>query len=121
MRWLVLSVAVLLGLWTVSTSLTQVRPGQRAVVLRFGRILAQAPGAGLYVGLPWGIDRVERIAVSKQRRVLIGDEEDMFPGESPSGQFLTGDHNVINAQVEMFYTIVEDEVADYYVQQDRVD
>ena len=59
----------------LSTCLTQVQRGERAVVRRFGRI-ASTPGPGLYFGLPWGMDRVDRIAVDQVRRIVVGYQPD---------------------------------------------
>ncbi|GIW81090.1 MAG: hypothetical protein KatS3mg105_2897 [Gemmatales bacterium] len=40
----------------------------------------------------------------------------------PPGQLLTGDHNLINIQVILVYSVVEDEVEDYVIQEpERVD
>ena len=45
------------------TGVVEVRRGERAVVRRFGRVLAEQPEPGLWVGLPWGMDRVDRVEV----------------------------------------------------------
>ena len=61
MRKLVLlcaAVVVLLALSYALTGVTQVQPGERAVVRRLGRVLEEQPGPGLWFGLPWGIDVV---------------------------------------------------------------
>ena len=65
---LVLGVAALL--YTAMTALTQVAPGEKAVVRRFGRVLADKPGPGLYRGLPWGMEQVDRVPVGMVRRVF---------------------------------------------------
>jgi modulator of FtsH protease HflK len=103
------------------TGLVQVRPGERAVIRRFGRVVA-TPGPGLWVGLPWGMDRVDRVPVDRLRRVTVGyqpDEED-GPVSSP-GQLLTGDHNLINVRVAVHYSVDEQHVVDFVEQSDRVD
>src|SRR4051794_33093007 len=118
MRRLLTAVAVLLLLGWLLTGVTQVRPGERAVVRRFGRVLPDKPGPGLYVGLPWGIDRIDRVAVELLRSVTVGfqpGEESDASGVTPPGQLLTGDHNLINLQVVIDYAVVEDEVADFVV------
>ena len=61
-----------LALWTLLSMLTQVQPGERAVVRRFGRILEDRPLPGLFVGLPWGLDQVQRVPVGRVRRVVVG-------------------------------------------------
>jgi membrane protease subunit HflK len=110
------------------TGLTMVRPGERAVVRRFGRVLQEKPEPGLFIGLPWGMDRVDRVPVDFVRRVEVGYDPKLMdeapPGSNqsaPSGQLLTGDHNLINLQVVLVYSIHEDEVEDYVVQADQVD
>jgi membrane protease subunit HflK len=123
MRWLlVLLVVGGLGAY-LATGLTQVRPGERAVVRRFGRVLPDKPGPGLWVGLPWGMDRVDRVSVDALRRVEVGyrPDQDEDPQATPPGQLLTGDHNLVNVQVVVGYTVRENEVAEYLLQQDRAD
>ncbi|MCI0639690.1 MAG: protease modulator HflK [Gemmataceae bacterium] len=125
MKRLVLAALLVLFLgWTVLSAVTQVEPGERAVVRRFGRILDYKPGPGLFIGLPWGCDRVERVAVGQVRRVAVGldigpaTEEDRL---TPPGQLLTGDHNLVNIQAEVNYAVVEDEVVKFVLHKDRVD
>src|SRR5262249_7247929 len=67
-----LSPALLLFLvGPAATAVTQVRPGERAVVRRFGRVLDHRPEPGLYVGLPWGMDRVDRVPIGLVRGVKV--------------------------------------------------
>src|SRR5438477_774010 len=84
--------------WTLLSALTQVQPGERAVVRRFGRILEEKPGPGLFLGLPWGMDLVERVSVGRVKRVLVGavSKEEEEQRDTPAGQLLTGDHNLVN-------------------------
>jgi membrane protease subunit HflK len=107
---------------TAATALTRVQPGERAVVRRFGRILDDRPGPGLYRGWPWGAEQVERVPVGKVRNVIVGfTGADEDPGVTPAGQLLTGDHNLVNVQAELHYRVVEDQVDRYAVNQDRVE
>jgi membrane protease subunit HflK len=104
------------------TGVTQVRPGERAVIRRFGRVVAK-PGPGLHLGLPYGMDRVDRIPVDFVRPVRVGydpaaDESDEV---TPPGQLLTGDHNLVNVQVVLDYTVRDEQIEDYVVQAERVD
>jgi membrane protease subunit HflK len=114
---------VILGVYTAATALTQVRPGERAIVRRFGRILPVHPKAGLYIGLPWGIDRVNPIPVSTVRRVEVGytGKEGEEATATPAGQLLTGDHNLVNVQAEIHYSVVEADVEKYFLLGDRAD
>jgi len=123
MRWFGWSILILFLLWTAATAVTQVQPGERAVVRRFGALLAEKPKPGLFIGLPWGLDTVERVPVGRVRRVLVGmidpalEEDDV----APPGQVLTGDHNLVNLQGEVNYTVRENEVEKFAFQADRAD
>jgi membrane protease subunit HflK len=123
MRYLLYGGGLLL-LASLLTGVTQVRPGERAVVRRFGRVLEYKPGPGLYIGLPWGMEQVDRVPIGLVRQVAVG----LSPGDgddsgqtTPPGQLLTGDHNLVNLQVVIDYAVIEDEVEDFVVQQDRAD
>ncbi len=116
-RWLlpVLLVGYLL------TGVVQVRRGERAVVRRFGRVLAYHPEPGLWIGLPWGMDRVDRVEVDTVRSVAVGFSEDEVPeGSTPAGQLLTGDHNLVNVQLVLYFKVRPEALAEYVVQADRV-
>ncbi len=119
-----LLVATLLAIFGyLLTGLTQVRPGERAVVRRFGRVLDEQPEPGLWVGLPWGLDRVDRVPVDQVRRVEVGYRpgDDDGGQATPAGQLLTGDHNLVNLHVVLNCTVLRDGVADYVVHADRAD
>jgi membrane protease subunit HflK len=120
----VLYLAGLALLLSLLTGLTQVQPGERAVVRRFGRVLDFRPEPGLYVGLPWGIDRVDRVAVERLRSVPVGyqkrDDEDTS-GATPEGQLLTGDHNLVNVQATVNYAVDPEQVLAFVLQADRAD
>jgi modulator of FtsH protease HflK len=123
MRYL-LYVGVLVLLASLLTGVTQVRPGERAVVRRFGRVLDDKPGPGLYIGLPWGMEQVDRVPIGLVRQVTVGQaprDMDDTGQTTPAGQLLTGDHNLVNLQVVIDYAVNEDEVEDFVIQQDRAD
>src|SRR5207245_3528334 len=82
------------------TGVAQVRPGERALVRRFGRVVDK-PGPGLRIGLPFGMDRVDRVPVDLVRRVAIGYQPDAAETDqtTPPGQLLTGGTNPVNVQV----------------------
>jgi membrane protease subunit HflK len=106
------------------TGLAQVRPEERAVVRRFGKVVAR-PQPGLWVGLPWGIDRVDRVPVRTLRQVAVGYDPAVAsdaPG-TPPGQFLTGDQNLVNVQLVLAYAIGETDadLDDFVMHQDQVD
>lgn len=109
------------------TGLSQVGPEERAVVRRFGRVVAR-PGPGLWVGLPWGIDRVDRVPVRTLRQVTVGYDPATAADASelrgpPPGQLLTGDQNLVNVQFVLAYAIGEADadLDDFVMHRDQVD
>lgn len=129
-RWFLLALALLLAGYLL-TGVTQIRPGERAVVRRFGKVV-DVPRPGLYLGLPWGMDRVDRVPADLLRRVTVGYQPDRDDDSltTPPGQLLTGDHNLINLQVVLDYAVdqgsrdsasKEDQVVDYVLHADRTD
>jgi membrane protease subunit HflK len=93
------------------------------VVRRFGRILETAVEPGLYIGLPWGMDRLDRVPIGLIRKTTVGHitKESEDPNVTPVGQLLTGDHNLVNVQIEVYYTVNKDAVARYVLQADSID
>src|SRR5262249_31634641 len=75
------------------------------------------PGPGLFIGLPWGLDQVDRIPVGLVRSVTIGTPEG--EAEEPTA-LLTGDHNLVTAQADINYRVIEDQVERFALQRDRV-
>lgn len=117
MRWRI--VLLLLGLGYLATGIAQVRPEERAVVRRFGRVVAR-PGPGLWIGFPWGIDQIDRIPVRTVRQLEIGAIPDPRDEVSPS-QYLTGDQNLVDIKLVVEYAIDEREgELDRYAQQYEV-
>ncbi len=122
LRFIVLALAVLLVAAYLLTGVVQVQPGERAVVRRFGRVLDEKPGPGLWVGLPWGMDRVDRVSIDEVRRVEVGYSPDQDDGSgTPAGQMLTGDHNLINVRVVLRYRVREDQLEEFVLHRDRAD
>src|SRR6516164_2446412 len=116
MRYLRLALLLLLVGYLL-TGLRPVRPGERAVVRRFGRVLEEKPGPGLWIGLPWGMDCVDRVAVDLLRPVDVGYVPNADDGQStPPGQMLTGDHNLVNLRVVIQYRVRPDGVEDFVAQ-----
>jgi len=106
------------------TGLAQVGPEERAVVRRFGEVVAR-PGPGLWIGFPWGIDRVDRVPVRTARQLRIGYEPEGqdIALTSPPGQMLTGDQNLVNVQIVLDYAVGESDsdLDDYVLQRNQVD
>ncbi len=104
------------------TGIAQVGPEERAVVRRFGRVVAK-PGPGLWIGLPWGIDRIDRVRVRIVKQLAVGvlPEESFEALFTPSGQFLTGDQNLLNTRLIVEYAIEEAALENYVVHKDQVE
>lgn len=122
-RWLWLILSVSLAGYLL-TGVTQIRPGERAVVRRFGKVV-DVPAPGLYIGLPWGMDRVDRVPADLLRRVIVGYQPDSEDDRltMPPGQLLTGDHNLVNVQIVLDYAVDRqaEQVVAYLLHADRTD
>jgi len=106
------------------TGIAQVSPEERVIVRRFGNVVAR-PGPGLWIGLPWGIDRIDRVPVRSALQLTVGYDPQTAsdaPG-TPQGQFLTGDQNLVNVQLVLDYAIGETDadLDDFVNHRDRVD
>ncbi len=122
MKYFVYSLALLLICYFL-TGIHQIRPEEQAVVRRFGRVVAK-PGPGLWIGLPWGIDRVDRVPIATVRRIVVGYQPDGEENPAlPVGQLLTGDQNLINVQLNIDYVLSDDSSAleDFVMNRDRID
>lgn len=92
------------------TGLARLRPEERAVVRRFGEVVAH-PKPGLWIGLPWGVDRLVRVTVSVKQLTVGFERSDEMSIATPPGQFLTGDQNLVNIRVVLDYVIDESDAA----------
>ncbi len=95
-------------LWLAS-GLYSVRPEQRGVVRRFGKITDDAVLPGIHFHWPWPIETVDRPAVTEVRSlgVSFGSTPPGAQAE-PEGQresLLSGDANVVQAAVLVQYTV----------------
>jgi membrane protease subunit HflK len=118
-------ILVLFGLGYFATGIYQVRPGEQAVVRRFGKVLEEPRGPGLNIGLPWGMDRVDRVAVDEQRQITVGYMETDQPpiDAAPGGQVLTGDNHLVDVRATVYYRVDRDRpgaVADYVLNAGRL-
>jgi membrane protease subunit HflK len=106
------------------TGVAQVSPEERVVVRRFGKVVAR-PGPGLWIGLPWRMDRIDRVPVRTALQLTVGYDPQTASDASgtPPGQFLTGDQNLVNLQLVLDYAIGEtdQELDDYVNHRDRVE
>jgi modulator of FtsH protease HflK len=94
----------------LASGVTIVQPDEVGVVRRFGAVLPQAREPGLHWGLPWGIDRVDRIKPNQTRTLSVaapgGQEAPFLRAPDPeTDDFLTGDLNLVTAEVLLQYRV----------------
>lgn len=94
----------------LATGITALQPDEVGIVRRFGAVRPEPWEPGLHWGLPWGMDRVDRIKLNQTRTITIG-------AASPTGapllrapdpatdDFLTGDLNLVTAEVLVQYRV----------------
>lgn len=89
------ALVVLFALYLVS-GFYIVRPGEQAVVRRFGQVLSGKIAPGLHYRLPWPIDRADIISTTVVRRA-----------ETERALMLTGDENLINVRLGIHYQVYD--------------
>lgn len=109
----VIAAIALVGLYVLSGTYL-VRPGEAAVVTRFGKIVQPRVAPGLRWRLPWPIERTQTVNVAQVRREGVGvsfpgHPTDLHPPEDI--QLLTGDENLLTAKAIVQYRVMEP--ADY--------
>lgn len=128
MKWRFIVPLCMLLVYVIS-GIYQVAPGEYVVIRRCGRILQESRGPGLHWGLPWGIDRVERVAVDEQRQLVLGYQDDGGPDDSlapivqatPTGQALTGDNQIVNVRVSIHYRVEREKLARYILVKNQIE
>ena len=108
-RWSMIAGAALLAGYLAS-GLTMIQPDEVGVVRRLGAVLRDPWEPGLHWGLPWGIDRVDRLKVNQTRTLQVGATG---PGQAPlsrapepsTDDSLTGDLNLVSAEALVQYRI----------------
>jgi modulator of FtsH protease HflK len=94
-------------LWVLS-GIYFVQPDQQAVVIRFGAVINARVLPGVHYSLPWPIDRLAKVKVHQQQRLIIGgDVADTVLGRTQplASQFLTGDQNIIHMRMVIQYSV----------------
>ncbi len=107
LAWLALALACY-----AASGLRLVGPDEVAVVRRLGAVLPQPEGPGLHWGLPWGVEQADRVKLGRTLTLKVGAPG---PGDSPAAsafdpsmdEFLTGDLNLIAAEVLVQYRVRE--------------
>ena len=87
-----------------------VRPGEVAVVRRFGRVVGPVVAEGLHYRLPWPLEREDIVNISEVRRESVGltqaEPEHPLHRESPGKlQLLSGDTNILDYEAIVQYRI----------------
>ena len=98
--------AVIFVFWLLS-GFYLVNPGENAVVTRFGKFSETQTAAGLGYRIPWPVDKVQVLNVSKDRTIQIGmdDGAGRRGSVSDESQMLTGDANIIEVGVVILWNI----------------
>jgi membrane protease subunit HflK len=96
----------------LASGITVVQQDELAVVRRFGAVLREPWGPGLHWGLPWGIDRIDRVKPGQTRTLTVGarDPQAAPLASSPNPEtddFLTGDLNLVTAQAIIQYRVLD--------------
>jgi membrane protease subunit HflK len=96
----------------LATGLTVIQQDEVGVVRRFGAVLREPWPPGLHLGLPRGLDRVDRVARDQARTVTVGARglQSAPLSRSPepdSDDFLTGDLNLVTAQAQVQFRVVQ--------------
>ncbi len=99
---LLLAMYILSGIYVV-------QPDERGVVTRFGRVMADDIQPGIHYRIPWPVERVFTPQVTSIKRMSVGYRiVDRVRGVAPTAreaQFVTGDENIIEAQMLVQYVV----------------
>ncbi len=96
------------ALASLMTGWTNIAPGEAGVVRHWGRVVSPAWGPGPHLAWPYGIDRVDRVRIDEVKRLDVGLPGAAFAGTEPgSGEFLTGDLNVLRASATVQYRVAD--------------
>lgn len=121
--WILL--LVIIGIWAI-TGIYKVGPGERGVVLTFGRLTAQTE-PGLRYRFPWPVQTREIVDIAGVRRAEIGfrtvqnprtrrQEIQPRPRES---LMLSGDENIVDVQLIIQYLVRDPALFLYRVREAR--
>jgi len=115
-----LIIAILVG-WLVWTAHYTVQANEQAVLLRFGEVVG-IRGPGLHFKLPFGIDRIRKVAVKEKKREEFGFRTEQAGVETRyresatplqnEARMLTGDLNILNIQWIVRYRVSD--IRDYF-------
>lgn len=81
------------------TGIYSLQSGQNALVLRFGKVVAQVTDPGIHYHLPFPFEKVIKVRVSEVKKVsLKGDQDDSL-------EVFTGDENLILVDAIISYDV----------------
>ena len=94
----------------LATGITVLQPDEVGIVRRFGAVRPEPWDPGLHWGLPWGMDRVDRIKLNQTRTIAVGAASQTAAPlsrapDSGSDDFLTGDLNLVTAEALVQYRV----------------
>lgn len=107
-----IGLAVLLVLWTATSSFYTVQPDEQTVIKRFGRVIGIAQ-PGWHLKLPFGMDAVQPVATERVLKQEFGFRSQtpernrtQFAGGYPDESLmLTGDLNIIQVEWVVQYRV----------------
>jgi membrane protease subunit HflK len=103
-RWAGLALVALFAY--AATGVYFVQPDEQALVRRFGKVIGAPSEPGAHLGLPWGLDQVDRLKPREVKRVTIGPLNVAADAVGATqSQFMTGDRNLINVRATIQFTI----------------
>ena len=126
-RWLLVMLCLAIGCW-LATGFFVVRGDESGVVRIFGRAERNEDGNvrlrsnGVYWHLPWPCSTIDRVRLGEVRTVPVGPAEavtseqtDLLRLMEPTGQsqFLTGDRNILQVQLNIQYRVSVEAVEDW--------
>lgn len=112
MTRLAIGAAVLALAGYAATGLAVIQQDEVGVVRRFGAVLSEPWGPGLHWGLPWGLDRLDRLKPGQTRTLSVGarDLQGAPLAQAPASSaddFLTADLNLVSAQAIVQYRVLD--------------
>ena len=110
-RWGTIALGVAAAVY-LATGLAVIAPDEQGVVRRFGAARAEPYLPGLHWGLPWGLERVDRVKTDQVRTITVGarDLQSAPLARAPdpaSDDFLTGDLNLVTAEALVQFRVAD--------------
>ena len=99
------AIAIIIALWLAS-GFYQIQPSDQGVVLRFGAY-AYTTDAGLHYHLPYPIETVEKVNITRERSINIGEVETYRNAANSftESHMLTGDENIVDINLTVVWKI----------------